>query len=330
MGKCLACLKDKRLKNNYCSKCIKEVFDGIIPNPLDFDKQEFYIQRNELAPRMSISGVQDKISLKFENNDLVTTAVNGKYILKPIPNSYQIKNEKDVVFNEHLSMLISKEIFKINTASCALIKFKDDELAYITKRFDYEQDSTLKYDQEDFASILDVNSAKDGTDYKYEAKTYIDCANAIKLNVSASIVVIEDFFKRILLNYLISNGDAHLKNFSLYSPSNQSDYALTPNYDILNTRYHINEKYGDMAMDLMDDYTSTYEAVGYYTYDDFYKFSQYLNIKEVRFNKIMKLVNDSEEKVIELVNRSFLSDEAKKYYIESYQERLKRVNYKIL
>ncbi len=323
---CLGCLEDKKLKGGYCAKCIKEVFDGITPKPLAFDKNEFYIQRRALAPRMSISGVQDKISLKFEDKKLITTATNGKYILKPIPTSHQIKNQDDVVFNEHLSMLISKNIFKINTALCALISFSDGEMAYITKRFDYTPDG-LKYDQEDFASVLDTNSAKDGANYKYDAKTYLDCVNAIKLKVPASIVALEDFFKRIVLNYLISNGDAHLKNFSLHSEPNTIDYRLSPNYDILNTRYHINETYGDMALELLDDYTKTFEAVGYYTYNDFYQFSKYLGISELRFQKIFTQINEVTPKVIELTNRSFLSDSAKIYYISSYLDRLKRINY---
>jgi len=329
MKVCLGCLEDKKLHSGYCTKCIKEVFDGTTPKPLSFDKNEFYIQRRELAPRMSISGVQDKISLKFENKELVATAINGKYILKPVPSSPQIKNQEDVVFNEHLSMLISKKIFKINTAACALISFSDGEMAYITKRFDYTSNG-LKYDQEDFASILDVNSVKDGANYKYDAKNYLDCANAIKLKVPTAIIALEDFFKRIILNYLISNGDAHLKNFSLYSEPENSDYRLTPNYDILNTRYHVNEVYGDMGLELLDDYTKTFEAVGFYTYNDFYLFAKYLNMSDIRFNKILKQINESKDKVIDLVQNSFLSDKAKQYYIDSYLDRLKRVNHKII
>lgn len=39
---CLACLAtNKKLKNSYCSKCIKELFDGTVPNPLNFNKVEF-------------------------------------------------------------------------------------------------------------------------------------------------------------------------------------------------------------------------------------------------------------------------------------------------
>lgn len=323
---CLACLaNDKKLKNNYCSKCIKELFDGITPNTLNFDRLEFTKKRVELSPRMSISGVQDKISLCFEKRDLVPTATNGKYILKPITSGEgQIKNEKDIVTNEHLSMLISKNIFKIPTASCGLIRFKDGELAYITKRFDYDEKG-LKYDQEDFAGILKVSPSTHGENYKYDACTYLDCAKMIKKYVASSKVSIEDFFKKIILNYLICNGDAHLKNFSLYSKADSKEYFLTPNYDLLNTRFHIDEKYGDMALELLDNYTPTYEAYGYYTYNDFKTFANYIDLPTLRFDKIMKLIEDSYVDVEKLINKSFLSVEGKKFYEEKYKERMRRL-----
>ena len=47
---CLACLAtNKKLKNSYCSKCIKELFDGTVPNPLNFNKVEFTKERAELS-----------------------------------------------------------------------------------------------------------------------------------------------------------------------------------------------------------------------------------------------------------------------------------------
>lgn len=327
---CLGCLAtNKKLTNNYCSKCIKELFNGIIPNPLSFDRVEFTKKRAELSPRMSISGVQDKISLTFEKKDLVPTATNGKYILKPITNGDgQIQNEKDIVANEHLSMLISKNIFNIPTAICGLIRFSDNELAYITKRFDYDENSNLKYDQEDFAGIMGITPSTHGENYKYDACSYLDCARMIKKYVASSVVSIEDFFKRVILNYLICNGDAHLKNFSLYSKADSKEYFLTPNYDLLNTRFHINEKYGDMALELLDDYTPTYKAYGYYTYEDFKTFAKYINLPEIRFNKIMKFIEDSYPKVEDLIDKSFLSDKAKEFYKSSYKDRMKRLGFK--
>lgn len=324
---CLGCLAtNKKLKNNYCPKCIKELFNGITPNPLNFNKIEFTKKRAELSSRMSISGVQDKISLTFEKKDLIPTATNGKYILKPISSdSGHIQNEKDIVANEHLSMLISKNIFNIPTATCGLIEFNDKELAYITKRFDYADISELKYDQEDFAGIMGITPSSHGENYKYDACSYLDCARIIKKYVASSVVSIEDFFKRIILNYLICNGDAHLKNFSLYSKPDSSEYFLTPNYDLLNTRFHVNEKYGDMALELLDTYTLTYEKYGYYTYDDFKAFAKYIDLPEIRFNKIIKFIENSYPKVEELIDKSFLTETAKEFYKSSYKERMKRI-----
>ena len=323
---CLGCLAiDKKLTNNYCSKCIKELFDGITPNALNFDRLEFTKKRAELSARMSISGVQDKISLAFEKKDLIPTASNGKYILKPITNGNgQIENPNDIVANEHLSMLISKNIFKIPTASCGLIKFKDGEPAYITKRFDYDEKGQ-KYDQEDFAGILGLSPSTHGENYKYDACNYLDCARMIKKHVASSMISTEDFFKRVVLNYLICNGDAHLKNFSLYSKTDSNEYFLTPNYDLLNTRFHINEKYGDMALELLDEYILTYQAYGYYTYNDFETFAKYIDLPKVRLDKIMKLIKDSYPQVEALINKSFLSVEAKEFYKNSYKERMKRL-----
>lgn len=325
---CLGCLAtNKKLSNQYCSKCIKELFNGAVPNPLDFDRIEFSKKRAELSPRMSISGVQDKISLSFEHKNLIPTASNGKYILKPITNGDgHIENEKDIVANEHVSMLISKKIFKIPTASSGLIQFNDGELAYITKRFDYDEKTGLKYDQEDFAGILRVTPSTHGENYKYNACNYLDCAKMIKNYVPTSMIAVEDFFKRIILNYLICNGDAHLKNFSLYSKPDSQEYFLTPSYDVLNTRFHINEKYGDMALELLDEYTPTYEAYGYYTYDDFKTFAKYIDLPEVRFDKIMELIKNSLPHVEELINTSFLSQKAKEFYLSNYKDRMKRLS----
>ena len=165
---CLCCMK--KTSEPYCSKCIKEFFGGNKVATLNFDKSGFMSARIDLKDSMSISGVQDKISLGFsEEKILLPAELNGRYILKPQPNS-EFKNLKDIPANEHLSMHISSSIFKIKTAKSALIKFNDGELAYITKRFDYVSDAndSIKYDQEDFCSILDINSVNRGKNYKYE------------------------------------------------------------------------------------------------------------------------------------------------------------------
>ena len=326
---CLGCLENRTLKNSYCPKCTRFLFNGISPKPLTFDKVGFYKERSEMAGRMSISGVQDKLSLHFEKDALIPTTVQGKYILKPIPNIAQSGVDKlaDIAANEHVCMRISKDIFKINTAECGLIRFSDGELAYLTKRFDYVND-TIKYDQEDFAAIMNVTPANSGKDYKYDARSYLDCANKIRELLPAYLPALEEFFKRIVLNYLVGNADAHLKNFSIYRVPGKSDYQLTPNYNVLNTRYHIKNENADTGLIFSDNYTSTYNAVGFYTYTDFKHFADLIHMPNVRFNKIITLFEESIPKVESMIVKSFLSDEAKEFFVEFYTERLhKRLLY---
>jgi serine/threonine-protein kinase HipA len=310
----------------YCPKCIKELFDGRRVSGLTFDKQAFYQKRKEYAKRISISGVQDKLSLTFDENDrLITTDIEGHYILKPAPNAEQVDNSHDICANEHLSMQISKQIFKIPTASAALIPFSTGELAYITKRFDYAKNGQ-KLDQEDFAAVLDYTSDRQGRNYKYAA-SYEACAKAIQMYIPASIPALEDFYKRIVVNYLIGNADAHLKNFSLYRAEGRRDRSLTPNYDLLYTRYHIPNEEGYMGLDLfeneVDNPTKAFESMGYYTLEDFELFADKIGIKEKRLEKIFELILSSTPKVIQMIEHSFLSDEGKEAYLKNYQGRLK-------
>jgi serine/threonine-protein kinase HipA len=50
----------------------------------------------------------------------------------------------------------------------------------------------------------------------------------------------------LMFNYLFSNGHAHFKNFSILETS-MEDYRLSPAYDLLNSRIHIEDK--DFALD---------------------------------------------------------------------------------
>ena len=325
---CYSCLKEID-KGYYCNRCRKQLFDGRKIVPLTFDKKEFYKKRRELANRMSISGVQDKISLAFnDKGELVPTATQGLYILKPVPVAEDIDNAQDIVANEHLSMLLSREVFSIPTALSALIEFSDGEKAYITRRFDYSMqdngDIPVKSDQEDFASILDRTSDTNGMNYKYDA-SYEACARAIKEFVPAYMPALEDFYRRIVFNYLIGNADAHLKNFSLYRPAGRKDWSLTPNYDLLFTRYHLPQELGYMGLDLFEEegQTEAFKAMGYYTLEDFELFAKHIGIPEKRLIKIFDTFLSKTPDVIDMVERSFLSKEGGDTYLRNYFERLK-------
>jgi len=320
---CLCCMKTTT--KNYCSSCINDFFDGYHVDVLDFDKSGFMSARIDLKDTMSISGVQDKISLGFsDEKKLLPVESNGRYILKPQPNS-EFKNMAHIPANEHLSMHISSSIFKIDTAKSALIRFHDGELAYITKRFDYktksEQEEVLKYDQEDFCSVLNTTSSTAGKNYKYES-SYEDISIAIDKYVSASRVAQDDFLRRVIFNFLVSNGDAHLKNFSLVR--NAKEMKLSPSYDVLNTRMHVED--GEMALDLLknDEFTTVYDALGFYSYADILELSQRQGVKEKRFKKIIDEIESYTPNVEKMVEASFLSDNMKDLYLSMYINNLNK------
>ena len=318
--KCYGCFKIIAT-GTYCTKCKNELFHGRNIHQLNFDKKEFYEYRQSQASRISISGVQDKISLALEGNNLVPTATNGTYILKPVP-ATQLHHSEDIVANEHLSMQLSKQIFKIPTAANAIVHFRNGEMAYLVKRFDYAKDGN-KLDQEDFASILEMSEETHGQNYKYDS-SYEAIAQAIQAVVAASPMAIEDLYVRIIVNYLIGNGDAHLKNFSLYRPEGRSDYTLTLNYDLLYTGYHIHETIGVMGLELFDTYeTKSYGAFGSYSLEDFEVFAHQCKIPPPRLKKIFARIFASFGHVEQMIEHSFMTDKGKEDYWENFQKRLK-------
>ena len=327
----ITCIGDYRnhTGKDFCPYCRKALFEGknvstflVFDPPKDLQNEVFF----QNIQRTSISGVQTKYSLKLEKNEFVLTENQGEYLLKPIPNGLFL-NLEATPENEHLTMQIARQVFKINTAANTLIYFKDGSKGYLTKRFD-RQTEGKKYRQEDFAQIRQMSRETHGENYKYEG-SYEEMAMDIKRYASAYQPVIEDFFRIIIFNYLFSNGDAHLKNFSLLETS-YGDFALSPAYDLLCTGLHTPNEYV-MALDLFrDDYfTETYNILGYYSQQDFIEFGQRIGIQTDRIQRIIELFCLQSAKVEKMIENSFLSLELKVIYLAKYRDRLKGLGYKL-
>lgn len=120
----------------------------------------------------------------------------------------------------------------MNVAESEIVRFKSGELAYLVKRFDIRPDGS-HIPQEDFAQAAELSS-NDGPNFKYDY-SYEQIAEAMKKYVSAYAVAAEQFLKLPLFNYVVCNGDVHVKNFSIFSPDMDGIYRLTPAYDLMNT-----------------------------------------------------------------------------------------------
>ena len=275
---------------------------------------------NDERNRISISGVQEKYSLQLVKNKLVLTILNGTHILKPVP-AERLDRVNDLPANEHVSMQIARQVFGIKTAACGMIFFEDGSPAYITRRFDYKPDGSGKYQVEDFTTLLAKTPERGGNGYKYNG-SYLDIAKQIRQYVAAAPVAMLEFFRLVVFNYLIANGDAHLKNFSLME-TEDGDFMLSPAYDLLCTALHIDDS--PLALDnglYEGDYNEkAYLNFGTYTRTSFVVFGEMIGINPTLAGKVVDEFMQGTLKAMELVERSFLSDEGKKRYIEILGDR---------
>jgi len=285
------------------------------------DAEKFFENRT----RISISGVQEKVSIILDKNKLRLTAKGeqGTYILKPIPRD--IKKVTQVPANEHLTMQIARQVYSINTAENAMIFFKNGEPAYITKRFDVNPEG-VKLGKEDFATLAGKTIDTEGVDYKYEY-SYEEAGQLIKKFIPAYKIEIEKFFGLVVFNFLFSNGDAHLKNFSvLETPS--GDYILSPAYDLINSRLHVDDS--DFALKkglFADDYKSEiYKRKNHPCKFDFIEFGKRIGINEIEIERMLKPFLIFQSKVENLISRSYLDETCKKTYLLAYKTRLNNLN----
>lgn len=296
-------------------------------NPPDTDEGIAEKFRQNVS-NLSISGAQFKQSLALEKNKLRLTekGERGQFILKPVPIRPAFGKAAELPANEHLTMRIAKQVYGIQIAECALIFFKNGEPAYITQRFDYDQDGH-KIAQEDFATLSGLSKYITGEAYKNQG-SYEDIARLMRMYVPAYPVEVERYFERIVFNYLFSNGDAHLKNFSLLATPG-GDHVLSPAYDMIDTRIHIpSDSFFALHDGLFPDHyeTESYGLLGFTGYDDFHAFGTRIGMKENRIVKILDKYKTDQIKTRDLIRRSFLSEEVKKIYLAHYAERLRMLN----
>lgn len=308
--------------NTYSRTALNRVFMGkkvhhVLPYDSTASNPETARMFDENRNRMSISGVQEKFSVLLDKNKLRLIDENeqGTYILKPIPGAG--KNPDQMPANEHLTMQIARKVYGIETAENALIFFKDGTPAYITKRFDVKEDGS-KLAQDDFASLAKRTPQTHGEHYKYLGN-YLDIFELMRNYLTTYKIEAPKLLKTLIFNYLFSNGDAHFKNFSILETP-FGDYRLSPAYDLLNSRIHIEDK--DFAL---DDGLLPKNIAQCKIRLQFAKLAEKAEISEKTFKEIMALMISKSDLVEKMVAASFLNDATKRNYFQSFQCCLKQL-----
>lgn len=321
---CKGCYKKE--EQSYCLKCRKKLFEKLRVQPvLSFPAPvagNLYNYK-EHTKLLSISGVQLKYSLVLQDKELAMTNIAGHFILKPIPPINYLKHINSVPENEHLTMQVASQVFGIHTAENAIVDFPDGTPAYITKRFDLRPQGG-KYQQEDFAQLTNRSNETHGEQFKYDG-TYEEIGLLIKKYVAAYMPALETFFCIVVFNYVFANGDAHLKNFSLIR-LDSGEYTLTPAYDLMCTQIHTVDE-SDTALDLYQGWMESpyYSQYGHYGRIDFEELAKRLGLQEKRYTRIIEMFIQKQDRVLQMIDNSFLLKEVKGLYKNYFLERLSRI-----
>ncbi len=311
MTNCNGCLKENI--DGFCSACESKLFDrSKVSCQLEFNWNDIQDRIMGLPAGFSISGVQPKGFVGRDKNNLLAPNrdIESMYIIKPFLDSRRTLHI-DSPANEHLTMTMANQLFNISTAKCGLVKFANGEPAYLTRRFDRDKEGNA-LGQEDFVSVLNATpGTNDHGLYKYNSFTYEDVGN--RLNPADQI----RFIRILVFNFLTGNGDAHLKNLSLLE-SADGDMLLSPSYDLMNTKLHINDSkiamnlFKEMERTKLNLLTKTYN----YKIGDFLELGKRLNVRDRILLQIEKEFRAAKEDMLLFVNKSFLSDAGKIKYKE--------------
>lgn len=309
-------LSGKALETGYNDRALRGLFGtSRVQTTLDFTHERFSQEGARATRGMSISGVQEKLSLALVDAKLETVARGGEYILKPSPTGFANAAE-----NEHAAMLCSQAA-GIPTAQCGLVSFSDGELAYITKRFD-RTEQVDRLPQEDIASIAGLRSED-----KYEL-SYEEMGMKIKEAAGSKLVVSRDFLYRVMLSYLIGNEDLHAKNLSLTRrEGNQSEAydTLTPNYDVLFTSSFEGQDSGHfLAVSLLEgEETPQFQYYGYYTGHDFLALGEKLGLTQRVVKALVAALAKATPSMERIIQASYMPDSMKAHAAKVVTDRMR-------
>ena len=272
-------------------------------NNLPLTQEEQLREAAIRADKMSIQGVQPKLSAKLNIKDEVFDIVDrgGEYILKPQNSFYPELPE-----NESLTMKLA-ELIGIDVPLSGMIYSSDGKFTYFIKRFDrYGRNKKLSI--EDFAQLAGKSRE---TKYDYSMEKFITL-----IDTFCTFPAIEKvkLFRLIIFNFLIGNEDMHLKNFSLITRDNKIE--LSPAYDLLNTTIVVPKSQEEIALPIAGKKRNLNAKI---LIDYFAK--ERLKLNDTIISQVLNKINTEISNWEKLITVSFLSNEMKEKYLELMKKR---------
>ena len=176
---------------------------------------------------ISGAGAQDKLIACLKDGRLLLPlhGTPSTHIIKP-----GIERFPESVYNEHFCMRLSS-LCGFETAECGILRVAGVDY-YVTRRYDRETVGGVvrRLHQEDFCQLLRCRP-----EVKYQDQggpSIVECAKLLR-DMSFAGADVLSFVDRVVFNFLIGNGDAHGKNFSVLYRGGRP--RLAPQYDLICT-----------------------------------------------------------------------------------------------
>ncbi len=190
----------------------------------------------------SLAGVQMKFSMRHQDGRYITgdPGAPGDWIIKT-PSTVH----PHVPLNEYTAMTLAalagvetpeiKLIALSDIEALPTINLPDEKYAYGVRRYD-RLPGNERVHSEDFAQILFAYAHE-----KYRAASYEQIGKLIYQNSLRGQRDAVQMAVRLLVNILLANGDAHLKNWSVIYPDGRNA-QLSPAYDVVVTRAYMKDE----------------------------------------------------------------------------------------
>ncbi|MEZ6069468.1 MAG: HipA domain-containing protein [Pirellulales bacterium] len=304
MTACRICLELIEGQDAYHKKCLKTLFDtGRLPR-LDIDTGKLHTAALAMVGHTSLSGIQKKISLGLDAKKTALTVVaeGGAYILKPQTGTYPAIPE-----NEHVTTRLA-ELVGIETAPSGLVELSDGTLAFIVRRFDRLADGR-KVHQEDFCQL-----AEEPPKHKYQGSAEL-CIKLVKRFASEPLIELLKLYRLLVFTWWSGNGDMHLKNFSLLIDE-EGIVRLTPAYDLVSTHLVIENDPLALTVGGKDQKLAR---------GDWLRLADYAGLPRKPAERVLAEQAVATDAAIDLLGRSYLSEEHRSAYVELIQERSDRL-----
>ena len=312
MNNCLFCYQPlSENEQDFHTSCSKKIFGQSTPPALPYSEEDLEpLAKEVIQSQTAVTGVQAKLSLHISGSNKKGTerrftivGLWGGYILKPPTVMYpQLPEVEDVTM--HLAQLA-----KIKTAPHSLIRLQSGNLAYITKRIDRTKKGKLS--MEDMCQLTERL-----TEDKYHG-SYEQIGKAIQKHSATPGLDVVNFFELVLFSFLTGNADMHLKNFSLLEQPGLG-MTLSPAYDLVNTALVNPADEEEMALTLNGRKKKLIK-------EDFIVAMHTLKVDQKQQENIFKKMSIAFPKWLELLDRSFMSDEFKERYKIILTERMNRL-----